>query len=274
MSSGQPGPADDVGDHRHPLAAKRLAEVFRGAGHDRVRAETGHLGVLGLRGHRDHPRAAAPGKLDQRAPHAPRGAGDEHGVAGADVRAVQHALRRRVGAGEGRELGVRQPGVDDRHVARVALGVLGEAPVDLRPEVAGLVQVPGVRPVALPAVDHDPPAEEGGVGARSDRDHLPHRVRPLDPRKPDGPSAPGRIRLVDLGVGVAGRRLRHRPGVPARAGVDVRVVEPAGADADERLHRPRLGSRPVFAPLVLLEAAVAGEHHRLHCTLHSTPFMD
>ena len=69
------GPADDIGDDRDRLALQRGAQVLGRTRQDQVGAELRHVGVLGLGRHGDRPRAAAFRELDQRAPHAARGAG-------------------------------------------------------------------------------------------------------------------------------------------------------------------------------------------------------
>lgn len=135
-------------------------------------------------------------------------------------------------------------------------------------------RVSGVQPVSgakQPRIDNDPLADASRINAISYCFDAAYGVGALDAGKDQRLTAPGGLGCIaDREPGGAqslGDAVLHLFRIPGRPGVDVGVVQPAGADLDEDLDRTcdRLWS--VFAPHQLVEITMAREDHGVHTVI-------
>jgi hypothetical protein len=179
-----------------------------------------------------------------------------------DLRAVYQVLRRREGAGDCGKFGIGKVASQRIRIGRGCTDELREGTVALGAE-------PGRNPVARQrlktALHDDAFAEPALCHAVAGCDDLAAGVGALDPRKRKACARPvallgrGRTRLARFGgpgFGV-GR-------IPADPRIDVGVVDPCRADADEHLARAGRRHRNGLAIAQLFVAAMAGKLDRRH----------
>src|SRR5260221_427920 len=104
---------------------------------------------------------------------------------------------------------------------------------------------------------NDPAAD---IGALDQRECAPA----AGPARVLGPGG-GDAGLAGIGRGCFADALR----IPADAGIDVGVVDPGRADADQHLAGTRHRDRYILTVIELVEPAIAGEEYRLHRSRNS-----
>ena len=210
-------------------------------------------------------RAAAFGKLDGGRPDPARRAGDQYPLT-LQADPLQHPLRRRIGAGQGGQFGIRPVAADRQGVGGEGLGELGEGAVAFRSEGPGGERAAG-RTGGLEGANQNPFADPAVGNAGADGDDVAAAIRALNPGEGEGRARPPGI--VGIGPGIAGGGARrsvapHRLGVPGRARVDVGVVHRRRPHPDQHLAGARCRHGKVFAPVQLVQAAMAGQQNAVH----------
>ena len=166
---------------------------------------------------------------------------------------MQESFGSGVGTREGRELDIGELRVDREGLGGPDGRVLGEAAVHLGTEGAAGHPGSGIERI-LHRSNDDPVAQSARIDAGTDVDDRSGGVGSLDAGEVERRARPAPV-VVDV-VPVLG--------VPADAGVDVRVVDSSGADPDQHLVPRRRRHHHVGAVLERLGAAVTSEKHRMH----------
>jgi hypothetical protein len=118
--------------------------------------------------------------------------------------------------------------------------------------------------VPQPPVGDDPFANTPGVNMCANGDNLSTDICALNAWEGDGSAAPSGVVIANHIKSAACGRIRHGFGVPARARVHVRVVEPAGSDSDQHLIGSGLWAGPISVQNHLIYVAMAHCDHRSH----------
>ena len=208
-------------------------------------------------------RPAPFGQLHRSRADAARGAGDQHTLR-PQCRALDHPFGSRKGAWKRSELNVRECAVDPQRIAGLGGGIFSKTAIPFRSEGDQVIRPRPRRAVHGP--DQNPLANPPLIDPLTHGHDLSAAIGALDARKAQG-AGPAAIGVRGAVVALARRRpgvASHRFGIPARARVHIRVVHRRRADADQNLSGCGLWHRNVFAPLQLVQAAVAGQPHGFH----------
>jgi hypothetical protein len=144
---------------------------------------------------------------------------------------------------------------------------LGKATVALRTEIADITSGRVVR-ASQARFDENPFADTGRIDALAGGDNCPADIGTLDAgqiERRSGPAGVAGFGGIEA-AGAAFRRgaLNNRFGIPARAGVDVGVVDRRRADADQHVAAGRLRDRHILAVVERVQSAMPGEQDRRH----------
>jgi hypothetical protein len=185
--------AHDIGQHRDlfPRSALRRSAGARGRTRSAPRARTSPCLASEASATTRAPRSLA--SCTSAPPTPPDAPGIRTVSAIRHAGAGQHALGGGIGAGECRELRVRQRAVHRQCIPGGHRRVFRETAIAFRSEIAGLRLVSQVVGIAQPVVGDHALADPGGVDPLTHGHDPAARVGTLDARKDDGRAAPGRI---------------------------------------------------------------------------------
>jgi len=160
---------------------------------------------------------------------------DQQGVLMRNSNTGQHVFRGGIGAGKGGQLSVAQFGMDREGIDGRDSDILRKAAVAFASEIFDAFTVIGSLWFPHDRFHDNPFADAFHRHLVADGGNPPDDIRALDAREGEA-AAPGPLIVIFDDRGVFGRAPDCR-GIPALAGVDVRIVDTAGTDADEYLMR-------------------------------------